>query len=378
MRILINALTIDRGGRLIYFNELLPELEKFTPEHEFFIVRHAEHEGYIDKIPDSFQVITVRFSARPKFRRIIWEQYGIPRIMRRYKIDAAFFPSPLTTMFSPAPYLMDLRDSNLIYSVPGLNFQFRIRNKIGSLIMHQVAKRAYRIMFVSDFSRNVAVARLSAPQEKTVVTYPNIPAYNFRDHKNSRSVRLKKIDSPFLLTVSTIQPHKNYPRAIRAFIECCKDPEFNWDYVLVGEAASSTEKKKIDKLLNESEFSDRIHLLGAVPNKELPAIYQHASAYFSPFLLEAFCRTIVEAMAAGLPILAANNTSMPEIAGRLPIFFDPFKVEEMHIALMEIWGDAALRKEMAAKSREQALKYQFSNHAEVIVKNLVDAVRNAG
>lgn len=144
---------------------------------------------------------------------------------------------------------------------------------------------------------------------------------------------------PYLLHVGGFNKHKNLPRLVNAFREAITGNSENWHLVLVGGRGSSAyddDTAAVKKLIEKYKLQNRVHLTGYVNDDILQDYYLSASGYVFPSYNEGFGLPILEAMKFGLPVAAANNTCLPEIAGDAAIYFDPFNINEMVVALEKI------------------------------------------
>ena len=131
---------------------------------------------------------------------------------------------------------------------------------------------------------------------------------------------------PFILSLSTLQPRKNYVRLIQAFARLAPQHP---DLLLV---LGGGKGWKYDEILAEParlDIADRVRFPGFVADEDLPALYSAAELFAYPSLYEGFGIPLLEAMACGTPVLSSDRSSLPEVTGTAGIQVDPFDVDAM-------------------------------------------------
>jgi glycosyltransferase involved in cell wall biosynthesis len=106
-----------------------------------------------------------------------------------------------------------------------------------------------------------------------------------------------------------------------------------------------------------------VRYLGVVPRDELPALYQHALAFVYPSSYEGFGLPILEAMAAGAPVLCSRLTSLPEVAGDAALYLDDFSLDDFAQKLRALANDSALGQRLIEAGRRRALQFRWEDTA---------------
>ena len=109
----------------------------------------------------------------------------------------------------------------------------------------------------------------------------------------------------------------------------------------------------------------RVHFTGYVPDDRLPDLYSGATAFIYPSLYEGFGIPPLEAMACGVPVITSNTTSLPEVTGGAAILIDPAKPREMADAILELFANDALRRELIPKGLARAAFYSWDEAAQM-------------
>src|SRR5439155_1739881 len=137
---------------------------------------------------------------------------------------------------------------------------------------------------------------------------------------------------PYVLSVGTIEPRKNLRRLVKAF-ELLKDEDSAKDLSLVLVGPSGWDSGFRDFLI-ASDVVSRVRTMGFVPTEHLPSLYHFAAAVIYPSLYEGFGIPVLEAMCSSAIVLASRSSSLPEVLGHDGILFDPFRTEDIAVALL--------------------------------------------
>jgi glycosyltransferase involved in cell wall biosynthesis len=169
---------------------------------------------------------------------------------------------------------------------------------------------------------------------------------------------------PYVMWTGTIEPRKN----LRGVIEAFRALRSDLDLVLVGPKGWNED---IDALVGPTR--DRVRVLGFVPRTDLAPLYAGAAVFCWPSLREGFGFPVLEAMAAGTPVVAGAAGAIPEVAGDGALLVDPTDVDAIADALSKILDDASLADELVRAGRRQAARYSWRQAAD----GLTDLYRRA-
>lgn len=179
---------------------------------------------------------------------------------------------------------------------------------------------------------------------------------------------------PYILYVGGFETRKNLLVLVRAF-ETVRHHFPGAQLLLVG-PAERTINKPLQEALDEV---DGHKLLGYVPLQDLVALYNLATVFVMPSLLEGFCLPVLEAMSCGCPVVAAKATAVPELVADAGILFDPQNVEELAAALVKVLSDNHLQATMSRCGLERAQQYHWKQSAErtiEIYRHTLEKYRN--
>lgn len=214
------------------------------------------------------------------------------------------------------------------------------------------------------------------PKEKLKVVYEgpksfsDLNATSTGDCNILQKFSLKK--GQYLFHAGAMFKRKNIPRLISAFNEVkATDQYHELKLVLAGQLPS--DKNDSDFLLvtnaiDQSPYKSHITLTGYVSDEELAQLYQNALLYVFPTLNEGFGIPVLEAFKNQLPVLAANNTSLPEVGGDAVMLFDPFNSTDLANKIITAINDHSLRREMISKGLERLQYFSWHKAAEELIE----------
>lgn len=200
----------------------------------------------------------------------------------------------------------------------------------------------------------IAVSAFTASQ---VESFLNVPASRIRViHHGVLSRGSDASDIPrekVILCVGAIQRRKNQIALVRAFQAAPED----WVLVLAGSQGFDAEAA-LREIAN-SPIIDRIRITGYLPDEEIARWYRRASIFAFPSLDEGFGMPAIEAMAAGVPVIAGNRSSLPEVCGDAALLVDPSSDDELAAAVEKLTRDEKLRMRLTIAGRAQAAKFSW-------------------
>lgn len=204
-----------------------------------------------------------------------------------------------------------------------------LRDYLNRVVPRSVA-RADHVIAVSQATKADLIELYKTPEHKISVLYEGVDAAFKPAPSPEIRARYNLGSGPFILAVSTVQPRKNFARLIQAFASLPRD------YSLVIAGGRGWLYEPIFAAAEEPSVRGRVHFLGFVPDSDLPGLYSEAAAFAYPSLYEGFGLPMLEAMACGVPVLAADTSSLPEVAGGAAVLVDPWQVDAIAAGLRQV------------------------------------------
>lgn len=229
----------------------------------------------------------------------------------------------------------------------------------------QAVRRSDAIIAVSKATKADIMRLLGVPESKIRVIYEAAsPTFRqLQDPDLERQVQRRfGIRTDFLLFVSTIEPRKNVPTLLRAFRQFLDDYRLDVQLVLAGQKGWLFEE--VFELVTELDLEEHTLFVGRVSSEELLWLYNVSQALVAPSIYEGFGLTPLEAMACGTPVIVANTSSLPEVVGDAGIKIDPYKADEIAVAMWRVLTDSELRQSLIEKGLKRAAFFSWDKAAQ--------------
>ncbi|MBD1914969.1 glycosyltransferase family 1 protein [Leptolyngbya sp. FACHB-60] len=219
------------------------------------------------------------------------------------------------------------------------------------------------VVTISESSKRDIVEYMGVSPERIWVT-PLASRYADDTQAVSRAVKAVDLgDRPYILFVSTLEPRKNVVRLIQAFDQLKNKHRIDHQLVLVGQKGWQFEP--IFEAIAASPWKHHIRHLDYLSDAEVAYCYKNADVFAYPSLYEGFGLPVLEAMTLGCPVVTANTSSLPEVAGDAALLVDPTSVEDLAEALGRVIGDRSLRQAMIAQGYQQAAQFSWTRTAKL-------------
>jgi glycosyltransferase involved in cell wall biosynthesis len=224
----------------------------------------------------------------------------------------------------------------------------------------RIARKSSRIIAVSQSTKHdlKEIYKIEYDETKTV-SHGTGSGYRIisRNDPNLLEVQ-KKYDLPykFILYLGNIEPRKNIKSLIEAYKTLQKNNSSLEKYKLVLAG-------KISPFCHKEIENENIQVIGYVDREDKPFVYNLASLFVYPSFFEGFGLPVLEAMACGTPVIASNNSSIPEVAAEAAILIDPNRPMEIFEAMRNILKDEKLYQKMHEKGLVQAKIFNWKKCA---------------
>lgn len=170
------------------------------------------------------------------------------------------------------------------------------------------------------------------------------------------------IESPYLFYIGRLERKKNIPALIESFaIMRQNNNDIKHKLVLAGDASYGYDEAKY--MVHEYDLANEVIMTGWLDEKDIPYIYNGATAFVFPSRYEGFGIPLLQSMACGTPIIASNVSSIPEVVGDAAILIDPTDLGAISAAMEQLILDDNLKKELIAKGMERIKNFSWQKTA---------------
>lgn len=368
MRIGIDARTLyipALKGIGIYLYNLLINISEIDQENEYFLYYDSRQENF-PRFPKAANFIEKGISIKKGDRFYFWEQIRLPLEIRRDKIDIFHSPGNITPFSLGCPILVTVHDTTLQEVSRGNIFNKFYYKKLQPAKLRKVKK----IITGSNYSKERISTVMKVPIEKIIVI-PNGISDLFRvlrDRKSIEQVKQKYgISGEYILNVGGESPWKNVSRLIKAYSILADNSDYKKQLVITG----IRKKEILDKHMKEIfEYgvSEKVLVLGYIPENDLINLYNGADVFVYPSLREGFGFPPLEAMACGVPVIASNKTSIPEVVGNAALLVDAENPQAIADEILNVTSNYPLRQKLLQAGSMQYSNYKWEKTAAETLK----------
>ncbi|MDD5085530.1 MAG: glycosyltransferase family 1 protein [Candidatus Omnitrophica bacterium] len=329
----------------------------------------ASLAGELKKIDNGNQYFYYSSPRRKDLRtyeRIYWENVTLLNRARRDKVDILH-----TVGFAP-PVRKSCKLIATIHDLIGMIFPGNlgpVSRLYWSKWLPWASSKADRIIVSSENTKKDVIRLLKVKEDKVRVILLAV-GDEFKPVTDKRLLGelagKYNLENGFFLSVSTVEPRKNFSRLIEAFglfKKNLKGPEKlvivgmkGWDYPEI-----------MDKIRNLG-LENEVVFTGYVSGVELAALYGMAKIFVFPSLYEGFGLPVLEAMACGAPVVTSNTSSLPEVTGEAAMKVNPLSVDEIYGAIEKLWCNDSLRKELIDRASQKVKQFSWRKTAHEVVK----------
>lgn len=294
--------------------------------------------------------------GRTLVRDLWWHQAGVERAARRVGADLLHLPAATGPVRGHLPTVVTIHDLSVLHTPQ--NFRPWFRN-YACIVIPRLARRAARVITVSETARQDIMEHLGLPEER-VVAVPNGVDGRYRQATSSR----KDLPPRYVLSVGTLEPRKNLVRLFEAVRLLAERPATR-DIVLVHAGGYGWLADDIVRAAHSPALRGRVGLLGYVTQENMASLYGQARLLAYPSLFEGFGLPVLEAMASGCPVVTSDRSSLPEVAGDAAVLVDPESVEAIAEGIGRVWEDDALAADLRARGLERARLFSWERTARL-------------
>lgn len=385
----------ERTGTEWYAYYIIEEIKKIAdPDDQFILYSKEKLEEPLSRLPRNFSSKILKWPPE-----LLWTQIRLAWEMLWHKPDVLFVPAHTIPLIHPKKTVTTLHDIGFerfarLYAQKGIGFSNNYLNKILEIIIkiftlgkysnteldyHRWSSRlalnkAERIITISKFSKSEIIDFYKINPEKISIVYNAFdPEYSkAKDKEIARNTLTKyQITDPFFLCIGRLEEKKNTAGLIEGFGKFKQGKASNYKLVLIGKPGLGS--NRIQQTINRWGLGNDVIILGWVVNEDLPYIMSKTEIFIFPSFYEGFGMPILEAMAAGTPVITSNFGAMQEIAQDAAILINPYKPGEITDAITRIITDHQLRDKLVDKGYQRLYMFSWSKSAQKtlhIIKNL--------
>ena len=297
----------------------------------------------------------------------LWYRLHLPLPIQWVTGELDLFHSPdftLPPIQGNIPTLLTVHDLSFVHFPD--TFTPALVNYLNGVVPRSV-QRATHILADSQATKRDLMGIWNTPSDKITVLLAGVNE-RFQpetDEQLLTAVRAKyKLgDAPYLLSLGTIHPRKNYQMLIKAFKQIAEQYPHNL-YIAGGKGWLY---EPVFAEIEAQGLTERVRFIGFVDDDDLPALYSAATLFLFPSLYEGFGLPLLEAMGCGVPVVTSNASSLPEVAGDSARQLDPTAPHQWTTAIAQLLDQPEQRAKMVSTGFLQARRFSWHRSARKLL-----------
>jgi glycosyltransferase involved in cell wall biosynthesis len=363
----IRDLQIAASGARTYLESLIIEFKKEHPGFKFY---------FFDGKIKAYTGHHLALKIQEQLNYFLWKQIILPFKSKRLGCQVLFCSDFMVPYFSLGIKTIPVFHDAFFWEYP------QHYNKYWLLFFRNfglaAAKRSSFVVTPTKYASNQLSKYTGLSQGKIAVIGEAPKTIDTSRNENEISIivnQILKLD--YILHVGTLEKRKNLPALIRAFkiVKLSGFPDVK--LVLVGKASNKItldDSLAIRDEINQEQLSADVILTGYLHDKDVQQLYQNAKLYVFPSINEGFGIPVLEAFKHNVPVVIANNTCLPEVAGLGAKSFNPYDITEIAQTITLLLKDQTLRQSYIEKGKEQLQKFSWEKTAGSLIQLFKKAV----
>lgn len=348
----------ETGGIGRYSRELishLAEIDQFN-EYTVFLTQADLPEWELNQANFKVKVVeAIHYSVaeQTKFLRVLWAEH----------LDLVHFLNFNHPVLYNRPFITTLHDLTMFFYPAGKSQKSLVRRMAFKQVMRHSLAGAKKVIAISEFSASDAAKHFNVSQAKMERIYEGGPDVKELPFGNKSMVQqyMGSLE-PYFLFVSQWRPHKGIITLIEAFDKFKAKTGAPHKLVLIGRQKVS--QVEVKEAMARSPYFQDIITPGFAPEELLPSLYHNATAFVMPSEYEGFGLPILEAYAYQAPVIAANNSSLPEVVGKGGLLFPTKDSGALADCMTEIYNKPELALKLIAEGQKHLSKFSWGKMAE--------------
>ncbi len=371
MRIGISAFAGDSGksGISQYMQNIFKRLPHLSADDEFVVFMARSDREHFDFGHPRVKIVTSPDCMGHPVVNIIWHMLWLPVMLASQKCDCVYLPAGNRRLswWYGVPSVGTVHDLSQLH-VEGKYDPFRMF--YSTRILPLLMRRLSRVIAVSQATRRDLERHTEVDPGNIEVIYNGADLDRFKPRdKTMAAQRIRQkfdIESPYILYTARLEhPGKNHVRLLKAFAQLKQEQQLPHYLVLAGSPWHGAEA--IYAAAQDFGVSRFVSFPGFVPQEDLPDLYAGADLFVFPSLFEGFGIPLLEAMASGTPLCAANTASIPEVVQDAGLLFNPECTYEIQQAIAILASDKGLCNLLVDRGMKQSHRFNWDDSARQVL-----------
>ena len=366
----VRDLQISASGARSYLESVIIEFKKEHPGFAFY---------FLDATTKAYTGNHFLLKLKEQLSYFLWKQFVLPYQTKQLGCRVLFCSDFMVPYFSLGIKTIPVFHDAFFWEYP------EHYNKYWLLFFRNLglaaAKKSAYVVAPTQYASNQLAKYTGINPNKIQVIGEAPKTINTSISQNETTAIVKQIlNLDYILHVGTLEKRKNLTALIQAFKIVRENGFPNLKLVLVGKASNKItldDSSAIKDTIKEQQLTNDVILTDYLCDAEVQQLYQKAKLYVFPSINEGFGIPVLEAFKYQLPVVIANNTCLPEVAGQGAKSFNPFSVKEMANAISTLLKDEALRQSYIEKGNTQLQNFSWDKTAASLMQLFKKAVADS-
>jgi glycosyltransferase involved in cell wall biosynthesis len=371
MRIGIDARFLthpQKGGFKTYTENLISALAEIDKENSYFLYLDRPPNQQI-KLPKqtNFQYRVV-LGTNPVFGMAWREQIGLPYFVAKDRLDLFHAPCLTAPLRIKCPLVVTIHDmiwySSRYTTKDTVSGKRKLMNWYIYHITQLAARKSSLVLTVSQASKDRIIQELGITADKVFVTYEGVnPIFRqITDITQIHDVRTKyQLASDYILAIGSADPRKNISTLVHAYAQLLDKLKRTYQLVIIWNHPLMADKLKSQ--VEDLGLNKKVRFLTQVSDEDLVLLYNGASLFVFPSLEEGFGLPPLEAMACGTPVIAGNNSSIPEIVQNAAILVNTADPQRISQSIYKLFTDPSLKSNLIPEGLKRVSDFSWKKCA---------------
>jgi len=373
MKVVVQAVSAKMGGASNYLNAVATEFARQAPADEFiYLVPSA---GTLEQTEHAR---VRKISAESVPQRLWFDRRELPKLLRQVGADVLFSTANIGIRNSPCRQVLLVRNA-LYFSdwyeksiLPYKGWRFPWEHRLRKSLVLRSVRWADAVVVPSHAMLASLREHVDLPGGKAIVSHYGVDAKRFAVTRTA-----PQSDELRLLFTGLYAEHKNLSTLFEALLLLAQQ-NLHWQLTTTADpewepAIRNRIRERDAQTARDPRIRDKIRFTGVLSSTELAALYGRADAFVYPSAVESFGHPLLEAMAARLPIVAADTAVNRELCGNAAVYFSTFDPADCARRIAELAASQAQRELLALRAQARAAEFSWSHH----VSDLLRAFRGA-
>ncbi len=329
----------------------------------------------LDPIHDGMPLVSYRPATSSTTLRFFESQARLPGVVRRSGPSLTHFLAHDDAAYRlRSRYVVTVHDTVSLDVSDLYGIVQKTKNRIVGWFGRRNIERAAYCIADSEHTRKDVLRRFRIHPDRVRVVYLAADEHLFVPVSAERIAHVRQrlaLPERFILYVGGIDPRKNVSGLVKALSSFRGTDMDDVPLLMAGNIRSQREFPELEALIRAEGVQERVRMLGFVDDSTLAALYATCSVFAFPSFYEGFGLPVLEAMAAGAPVVTTRRSSIPELGGESVVYIDPGSVGDIARGLRAVLSDADLRVALKTAGPQRARLFSW----ERTVRETVDIYR---